>query len=122
MIAVQDDTKLFSSLDSHLFIDSFYFATEQRVPQTTKTDQGPYEFRKVLKPPSSSRNTTRSEDRVSDHWMCASSDASSDSTSTDGGGGPFDFRKLLRRTNHAPTDTLKRCKGLVVSSASESSV
>lgn len=33
---------------------------------------------------------------------------------TNGGGGPFDFRKLLRKTEHAPTDTLRRCKGLTV--------
>ncbi|KAG1655879.1 Myosin-IIIb [Nymphon striatum] len=28
--------------------------------------------------------------------------------------GPFDFRKILRKTEHAPTDTLRRCKGLTV--------
>ncbi|XP_076374166.1 myosin-IIIb-like isoform X1 [Tachypleus tridentatus] len=26
--------------------------------------------------------------------------------------GPYDFRKLLRKTAHAPTETLRRCKGL----------
>lgn len=63
-------------------------------------DQGPYEFRKILKP--TSRNTNRSDG--SDRNQTDSPDS-----------GPFDFRKLLRKTDNAPTDTLKRCKGLSTS-------
>ena len=79
-------------------------------------DQGPFEFRKILKP-STSRNTSRSDDS----WL----HGDADSTASDGGG-PFDFRRLLRRTNNAPTDTLKRLRGVgtafSASSASSTSV
>ena len=60
-------------------------------------------MRKVLKPTllSGHSNTTRSEDS----WLHV------DAGMPDESGGPFDFRKLLRKTNNAPTDTLKRLRG-----------
>ena len=86
--------------------------------------QGPYEFRKILKPPL--RNSTRaasSDDLLaitSNRSICNSATGSSwGSASADSG--PFDFRKLLRRTNHAPTDTLKRCKGMLAPASNEAS-
>lgn len=78
-------------------------------------DQGPFEFRKILKP--TSRNTTRSEDS----WLHGDGTIMSGVGEEDGG--PFDFRKLLRRTNNAPTDTLKRLRGgTTLSAASSTSV
>ena len=76
--------------------------------------QGPFEFRKILKP--ASRNTSRSDDS----WPQSSS---SEAGAGDEDGGPFDFRRLLRRTNNAPTDTLKRLRaGTALSAASSTSV
>lgn len=63
------------------------------------TDQGPYQFRQILKPANSACHINRQENYQ---------DSNSDEF-------PFDFRKLLRKTNHAPTDTLKRCKGMITS-------
>lgn len=74
------------------------------------TDQGPYEFRKILKP--TSRNTNRS-DGSGGSGSGGSGGGGNDRVQADSPDlGPFDFRKLLRRTDHAPTDTLKRCKGM----------
>ncbi|XP_015784423.1 myosin-IIIb isoform X3 [Tetranychus urticae] len=67
-------------------------------PETgSASDQGPYQFRKILKPTSTGTNK-------SDGSMRKASATEEF---------PFDFRKLLRRTEHAPTDTLKRCKGIM---------
>jgi len=54
----------------------------------------------------SSQSSTRSIDHDPEHWMCSDLDSQASS--------PFDFRRILRRTNIAPTETLKRCKGLTL--------
>lgn len=80
-------------------------------------DQGPFEFRKILKP--TSRNTNRSDPKSPDTIASSSSSSSGQQypylvdvpTSVQ-----YDFRRILRKTDHAPTDTLKRCKGLAVGS------
>lgn len=88
--------------------------------------QGPFEFRKILKP--SPRDSGRIASSHDDLLAIASSTAKSSANATgaswgscNSDSGPFDFRKLLRRTNHAPTDTLKRCKGLLAPVSGEAS-
>ncbi|CAN8028867.1 unnamed protein product [Ixodes persulcatus] len=64
-------------------------------------NQGPYQFKKILRRPTPSPQPSPTNQTP----------------------GVFDFRKLLRKTDHAPTETLKRCKGLLstrsVSSATD---
>lgn len=87
-------------------------------------DQGPFEFRKILKP--SSRNTNRSGPKSPDTTTTSSSSTYSSScgqqnypylTNVDppvSSTVQYDFRRILRKTDHAPTDTLKRVKGIAL--------
>lgn len=66
--------------------------TEPLKAQESDPNQGPYQFKKILrKPPPSPKPSPNRQTPP----------------------GMFDFRKLLRKTDHAPTETLKRCKGLI---------
>uniref|UniRef100_A0A6M2D9H9 Myosin motor domain-containing protein n=1 Tax=Rhipicephalus microplus TaxID=6941 RepID=A0A6M2D9H9_RHIMP len=69
---------------------------EMPTAQESDPNQGPYQFKKILrKPPPSPKPSPNRQTP-----------------------GVFDFRKLLRKTDNAPTETLKRCKGLISSSNS----
>lgn len=69
---------------------------EMPTQQDSDPNQGPYQFKKILrKPPPSPKPSPNRQTP-----------------------GVFDFRKLLRKTDNAPTETLKRCKGLISSSNS----
>ncbi|KAH6939060.1 hypothetical protein HPB50_015702 [Hyalomma asiaticum] len=69
---------------------------EMPTAQDSDPNQGPYQFKKILrKPPPSPKPSPNRQTP-----------------------GVFDFRKLLRKTDNAPTETLKRCKGLISSSNS----
>ncbi|XP_028966557.1 myosin-IIIb [Galendromus occidentalis] len=61
-------------------------------------NQGPFQFKKILK--SHSHNHSNSSSPLN-------------STTKTQDSGVFDFRKVLRKTRIAPTETLRRCKGLV---------
>lgn len=77
-------------------VESWDRSKQRYVPEIGATsDQGPYQFRQILRPTcyGSNKSGQSSEECIKIN-------------------GHFDFRKLLRRTDHAPTDTLKRCKGL----------
>ncbi|RWS27880.1 hypothetical protein B4U80_01545 [Leptotrombidium deliense] len=74
-------------------VDSWFRRFEnQSVVNCPVRDQGPHEFRKILRPTSVAKSDFRDNDLSSS--------------------AQFDFRKLLRKTNHAPTDSLRKCKGL----------
>lgn len=85
-------------------------------------DQGPFEFRKLLKP--ASKNTNRSD---LDTTISSSSSSPSDhhldtdQVRVSNSSIQYDFRRILRKTNHAPTDTLKRYKGMIVPTGSNTS-
>lgn len=64
--------------------------TENQRKDEEDPNQGPYQFKRILRP----------------------SPASPQPPGERGGTNCYDFRKLLRKTEHAPTATLRRCKGL----------
>lgn len=55
------------------------------------------------------QNVVTSQDR---NYREKTTNNKSNNSNEDDSVGPYDFRKLLRKTNHAPTETLRRCKGL----------
>ncbi|XP_064474850.1 myosin-IIIb-like isoform X2 [Ornithodoros turicata] len=66
------------------------FRESPRRDEAEDPNQGPYQFKKILRPSPTSPQPPSERD----------------------GTPRYDFRKLLRKTEHAPTATLRRCKGL----------